>query len=131
MQKSNHPNILRDQDPPPEYSFIPNGNGESTTLITNSWYDYMPFGYNGHSIRLQPEISQPYGYSAGGIYISYHISDNIQWSTNRKVWLSYLNTDKTLSLSTALTDNDRREGFVSNDIDPITGDPFFTWHTRQ
>ncbi|KQC06868.1 MAG: hypothetical protein APR54_06685 [Candidatus Cloacimonas sp. SDB] len=121
----------RNQDPPPEYSFIPNGDGDLTTFLAGNWYDYMPYGYNGHSLRLQTEISQPYGYSAGGIYISYHLSDNQYFGTNRKAWFSYLNPDMTLNISSPLTDNDRRKGFVTNDIDPITGDPFFTWHSPQ
>ena len=98
--------------------------------MAGNWYDYMPYGNNGHSLRLQPEISQPYGYVAGGIYISYHLSNNQYVGTNRKVWFSYLNPDMTLSISSPLTDNDQKEGYVTNDIDPVSGNPFLVWHSR-
>lgn len=60
----------REQDPAPEYSFIINGNGDPTTFLMHSYYDYMPFSLNGHNVRIQPESSQPNGYPAGGVFIA-------------------------------------------------------------
>ncbi len=121
---------LREQDPAPNYEFIPNGDGESTTYLYDSYYDYMPFSYNGHNVRIQPDISMPYGYSAGGIYISYHCSETPAVGTDRRAFNSYVNPDGTLNGSTATNYYDViREGFTSVDIDPVTGDPFFCWHS--
>jgi len=121
----------REKDPPPEYSFILNGDGEPTTWLYSSWWDYMPFGFNGHSIRIQPEVSSPYDYLAGGIYISYICSETSAILTNRRAWFSYLDSDQ--NLFTSHTVNSMYgifyEGFASLDIDNITCDPFFSWHT--
>ena len=51
--------LQREQDPAPEYSFILNGNGDPTTYLNFSYWDYMPFSYNGYNIRPQPETSMP------------------------------------------------------------------------
>ncbi|KQC10189.1 MAG: hypothetical protein APR54_00100, partial [Candidatus Cloacimonas sp. SDB] len=112
---------LREQDPPPNYSFILNGSGAATTYLYDSYYDYMPFSYNGHNVRLQPPISQPYGYSAGGLYISYHCSETNAVGTDRRAFNSYVNSDGTLFGSSATNHYDViREGFTSVDIDPVT-----------
>ena len=79
-------NMLRDQNPAPEYSFIPNGNGDNTTYLTSSYYDYMPFSYNGHNLRSQPETSQPYGYAADGMYVSYMRSETQSIGTDRRAY---------------------------------------------
>lgn len=121
---------LREQDPPPAYAFIPNGAGQSTTYLIDSYFDYMPFSYNGYNVRLQPEVSMPYGYSAGGMYISYHCSETSSTGSDRRAFNSYLNPDGTL-LSSGATNQYQviREGYTSMDIDPYTGNPLFTWHS--
>jgi hypothetical protein len=120
---------VREQDPPPNYSFILNGASQPTTFMNNSFYDYMPYSYNGHNIRLQPEISTPFGYPAGGIYITHHLSETDAINTDRRAYYSYLNADGTLNVSTAVnTYGTYREGFTSVAIDPVTGDPFVVWH---
>jgi len=121
---------LREQDPPPNYSFITNGDGEATTYLFDSYYDYMPYSYNGHVIRMQPPISMPYGYSAGGIYIAYHCSETPSIGTDRRIFNSYLNPDATLFGSSATNHYTVvREGFPTLDIDPITANPIFGWHS--
>jgi hypothetical protein len=120
----------REQDPPPNYSFILNGDNLPTTYLYDSYYDYMPFSYNGFNIRLQPEISLPFGYAAEGFYISYHCSETTTIATDRRAWNSYLNPDATLLISSATNHYGVfREGFTSVDIDPYTGDPLFVWHS--
>lgn len=121
--------VSRDQDAAPEYSFIPNGDGESTTYLTSSYYDYMPFSYNGHNLRSQPEISQPYQYAAGGMYVTYMRSETQSVGTDRRAYFSYIDPDGTLGESDAINSDINREGFTSLAIDPYTGDPFVVWHS--
>ena len=119
----------REQDPPPDYSFILNGNGEPTTFLIDSYYDYMPYSYNGHNVRLQPETSMPYGYPAGGIFISYMYSETTATTTDRRAYYSYLNQDGTLYHSGAINHYSiEREGFTSCAVDPYTADPLAVWH---
>ncbi|MDP8200778.1 MAG: hypothetical protein P9M11_01400 [Candidatus Tenebribacter burtonii] len=118
----------REQDPPPEYSFILNGNGDPTTFLTNSYYDYMPFSYNGYNVRLQPEISMPYGYTAGGIYITYMRSETPNVGIDRRAYFSYINPNGTLGESNSINNVINREGFTSCAVDPYTADPFAVWH---
>ena len=122
---------FRDQDPAPEYSFIPNGNGDDTTFLIASYLDYQPFSYNGYNLRLQPEISMPYYYPAGGMFVTYMCSENTIYENGRRAFYSYLNPDGTLYYSGPLnlyTSPPVREGFTSCAIDPFTGDPFAVWH---
>jgi len=117
----------REQDPPPEYSFILNGNGDPTTFLIHSYYDYMPYSYNGYNVRLQPEISMPYGYDAGGIYITYMSSETGN-AGDRRAYFSYINPDGTLGESNNINNTINREGFTSCAVDPYTADPFAVWH---
>lgn len=119
----------REQDPPPEYSFILNGNGDPTTLLGFSYYDYMPFSYNGHNVRIQPETSMPYGFQAGGIYITYMHSETANVGSDRRAYYSYINPDGTLGESDAINSEIHREGFTSCAVDPYTADPFVVWHS--
>ena len=118
----------RDQDPAPEYFFIPNGDGENTTYLTSSYYDYMPFSYNGYNLRKQPDMSQPYGYPAGGWYATYMRSETQAVGTDRRAFYSYINADGTLGESNGINSEINREGFTTLAIDPVTGDPFTAWH---
>ncbi len=118
----------REQDPPPEYSFILNGNGDPTTILIHSYYDYMPYSYNGHNVRIQPEISLPNGYTAGGIYITYMRSETPNVGIDRRAYFSYINSDGTLGESGNINSYVVREGFTSCAVDPYTADPFVVWH---
>ncbi|MCK5050937.1 MAG: hypothetical protein KAS53_04315, partial [Candidatus Cloacimonetes bacterium] len=118
----------REQDPPPEYSFILNGNGDPTTLLIHSFYDYMPYSYNGHNVRIQPEISMPYGYEADGIYITYMRSETPNVGIDRKAFFSYVNSDGTLGESGSINNEINREGVTSCDVEPYTASPIALWH---
>jgi hypothetical protein len=122
--------LHREQDPPPEYSFILNGNGDPTTFLNYSYYDYMPFSNNGYNIRLQPETSMPYGYAAGGIYITYMLSETQNAGSERLAYYSYLSEYGTSYCSEPIDHNSTvREGFTSCAVDPYTADPFAVWHS--
>ena len=129
LVRGNRANTNREQDPPPNYSFILNGNSEPTTFLIYSYYDYMPYSCNGYNVRIQPEISMPYGYLAGGIFITYMCSQTSA-VTDRRAFYSYINPDGTLYYSGVCNAYTiEREGFTSCAVDPVTGDPFVVWHS--
>lgn len=117
----------REQDPPPEYSFILNGNSDPTTFLMHSYCDYMPFSLNGHNVRIQPEISMPNGYTADGIYITYMCSETTN-AGDRRAYFSYITSDGTLGESNSINITINREGYTSCAVDPLTADPFAVWH---
>ncbi|MCK5051833.1 MAG: T9SS type A sorting domain-containing protein [Candidatus Cloacimonetes bacterium] len=119
----------REQDPAPEYSFILNGNGDPTTFLTNSYYDYMPYSYNGHNVRIQPEVSMPNGYTADGVYITYMRSETSVVGFDRQAHFSYILQNGLLGVSDNINSDVVREGFTSCAIDPYTADPFSVWHS--
>ncbi|MFC1887254.1 FlgD immunoglobulin-like domain containing protein [Candidatus Cloacimonadota bacterium] len=126
---SNVQDISRYENPAPTFAIVPNGNGEQTTYLYDSYYDYMPYSYSGFNVQIQPEISMPYGYNAGGMYISYMVSETPATGTDRRAYNSYVNPDGTLFGSSATNHYDViREGYTSVDIDPVTADPLFAWH---
>jgi len=122
-------NVSRDQDPAPEYFFIPNGDDDALTYLSSTYYDYMPFSYNGHNLRNQPDMSLPYYYDADGWYVSYMRSETQSTATDRRAYYSYINADGTLSESNAINSDVNREGYTSLAMDPYTGDPFVVWHS--
>ncbi len=124
-------NMSRDQDPAPEYFFIPNGASEFFTYLSSTHYDYMPFSYNGHNLNKQPETSMPYGYPADGWYVSYMRSETPSVNTDRRAYYSYINSDGTLGQSNSIVSDVYREGYTSLAIDPYTGDPFAAWHATE
>ena len=107
----------------PEYEFVT----DPVNLITN-FYDYMPGSYNATPVRVQPEISQPAGYPAGGIYITFHARETA-YST-RRVYYAYINSNGTLFNFSTIGFDDLHEGYSGIDIDPVTGDPFVAWHVN-
>ena len=104
----------------PNYEFIV----EPTELMETK-YDYMPANYNSFPIRVQPEISTPYGLPAGGVYIVFQAAET--FTSTRKVYYAYITEDGTFTNVDPVSTNDVRQGFPSLDIDPITCDPFVSW----
>ena len=105
----------------PNYEFIV----EPTELMF-TYYDYMPGSYNSIPIRIQPEISQPYGFPAGGVYIVYQAQEPA--TANRKVYYSYLDSEGNLVSTSLISTNDVSQGYSGVDIDPISCDPIASWH---
>jgi len=50
----------------PTYEFV-----IQPTSIMPTYYDYQPGSYCSLPLRIQPEISQPYGHPAGGAYVAF------------------------------------------------------------
>ncbi len=106
----------------PDYEFIV----EPTELMF-TYFDYMPGGYNSIPIRIQPEISQPCGYPAGGTYIVFHAQE-LGPTAERKVYYCYLDSEGNLISTDLISTNDVRQGYPGVDIDPISCDPLAIWH---
>ena len=105
----------------PNYEFIV----EPTELMF-TYYDYFPGSYNSIPIRIQPEISQPYGLPAGGVYIVFQAQETA--TAERKVYYSYLDSEGNLVSTGIISTNDVRQGYPGVDIDPISCDPLAIWH---
>ncbi|MCK4311305.1 MAG: hypothetical protein KAW88_01060, partial [Candidatus Cloacimonetes bacterium] len=74
----------------PDYEFII----EPTEIMMN-YYDYMPGSYCGIPIQVQPEISQPNGYPAGGVYIVFHARETEE--ATRRVYYVYFDSEGNLT----------------------------------
>ena len=105
----------------PNYEFI-----VDPTAIANSFYDYMPCGYNSWAVRIQPEISQPYGLPANGIYIAFHAAETS--TAERRVYYAYITEDGTVTDVDPISTTNVRQGYTGIDVDPVTADPFASWH---
>ncbi len=106
----------------PDFEFIV----DPYSLIS-TFYDYMPGSYNSIPVRVQPEISEPYGLPAGGTYMTYHIRETA--GATRRLYFSYVNESGVVSATDPISTSDEWEGYSGVDIDPVTADPMVAWHT--
>ena len=105
----------------PDYSFNVN-----PLNIMASWYDYFPGAYESIPIRVQPA---PAGiWDGGGVYIAFQATPAA--GGIRRVYYVYIE-DGTITSGPSLIDltGSNAEGFPGIDVDPVTGDPFVSWHT--
>ena len=105
----------------PNYEFI-----VDPTAIANSFYDYMPCGYTSWAVRIQPEISQPYGLPANGIYLAFHAMETS--TATRRVYYAYVTEDGVVTNVDPISTTDVRQGYTGIDVDYVTGDPIASWH---
>ncbi|MCK4312899.1 MAG: hypothetical protein KAW88_09215, partial [Candidatus Cloacimonetes bacterium] len=105
----------------PEYEFIT----EPTEIMMN-YYDYMPGSYWSIPVRIQPPISQPNGFNAGGVYILFHARENA--TSPREIYCSYFDSDGYLVSCTNISSGENA-GYGGIDIDPVTADPIVVWYT--
>ena len=105
----------------PNYEFI-----VEPTELMETYYDYMPGNYNSFPIRIQLEISQPYGLPAGGVYIVFQAQETA--TAERKVYYSYLDSEGNLVSTDLISTNEVRQGYPGVDIDPVSCDPITSWH---
>lgn len=95
-------------------------------VTASNYYDYVPGSNNGCPIEVQPDIvagSTP----AGGYYLTYHAKNNS--ASIRRVYQAYVDATGIVNSPTSLTDTNIVEGYPTVDIDPVTGNPLFVWHT--
>ena len=89
------------------------------TLLTQSFFDYMPGSYCSNPIRKQNEEQ------GNGIYCMFHAQETS--SAQRREYYSYVADDGEISTS-LITSSNVREGYGGFDIDPASGNPLYTWH---
>lgn len=96
--------------------------------VATSFYDYMPGGYNTTPLRSQGEFSAPNNYDAGGQYFTYMYMENA--GSERRVYYSYIDNNGVISTAAPVSSTNMREGFPGIAIDPVTGNPFVSWHAN-
>ncbi|MFO7897171.1 MAG: hypothetical protein R6U84_09585, partial [Candidatus Cloacimonadales bacterium] len=104
------PNAQRERDVP-EYEFE-----IAPTSLATSFYDYMPGSYCSLPLRIL---------SDGNAYAAFHAQETA--AVNRRVYYSFIEAGGNSSTFTIGTDN-IFEGYPGIDVDPVTDDPFVSWH---
>ncbi|MDO9578431.1 MAG: hypothetical protein Q7J16_11145 [Candidatus Cloacimonadales bacterium] len=94
---------------------------DPTSLITN-YYDYQPGSYNSCPIRIQEDEV------GGGIYMTFHARETA--ASTRRVYYAYVDANENVTNVATISSDDLHEGYPGIDIDPLTGDPFVTWHVN-
>ena len=107
----------------PEYEFIV----DPVNIIT-TYYDYQPGSYNALPLHIQPEVSQPNGYPAGGAYIAFHAKETA--GGNRRAYFTYIDESGNIVTTATISGENLWEGFLGIDLDPVTADPFVDWHVN-
>ena len=96
------------------------------TSIISSYYDYMPGNYCGLPLRIQPEISNPFGLTAGGAYVVFHTTETA--SATRRVYYAYIDANGNVTATDPVGVGGEQEGYPGIDIDPVTANPIAAWH---
>ncbi|MDY6915024.1 MAG: T9SS type A sorting domain-containing protein [Candidatus Cloacimonadota bacterium] len=97
--------------------------------IISTYYDYQPGSYCSSPLRVQPEISQPFGNPADGAYFVFHISETS--SATRRVYYAYIDSSGNVLATDPVASWDLTEGYAGIDIDPVTGDPMVAFHVNM
>lgn len=92
------------------------------TQLSFSMYDYMNGAYDGYPIRIQPE-----GIENRGIYMTYMANQSA--AVPRRQRYAFVNFDGAVEAEDTITSVAASEGFGTLAIDPVSGNPFFVWHS--
>jgi len=96
-------------------------------IAPGTYYDYMLGSYNGQALKMQPETSAPYGYPAGGYYHAFMYQETA--NSQRRIYYTYIDPNWDISAPSAISSTAIREGFSTVTIDPVTANPFVTYHS--
>ena len=107
----------------PDYEFV-----TIPTNLTTTYYDYQPGSYNALPLKMQPEISQPYEYTAGGAYLIFQAQETS--ATERRIFSTYIDPEGNIVSTSTISTENINEGFPGVDIDPVTADAFVTFHSN-
>lgn len=89
-------------------------------IKTNNFYDYQFGAYDGYPIELQP--------TGTGLYLTYMFKVSATGRRSQNFAYVYANGD--LGHEGGLTTDTQSEGFGTLAIDPVTENPFFSWHAQ-
>lgn len=93
------------------------------TVKSSDYYDYQNGAYNGTALQLQP--------SGLGLYMSYMFRGVALASGLRTVNFAYIDPNSAQpQYESTITNKTSNEGFVTMALDPVTQNPFFTWHAK-
>lgn len=100
--------------PAPAYEFVVS----PVVVKANNFYDYQFGAYDGIPIQAQP--------NGDGIYFTYmhKLSPNGRRAQN----FAYLTADGEVVHEGGITTETVNEGFGTLGLDPVTSNPFFSWH---
>jgi len=121
MEIKTHPYHSNRNRNVPEVDFI-----VDPIQLNETYYDYMPGGYNRNPMQLQPEYAAPNNYEADGYYIAHHTKE--EPNSQRRIYYNYIYNNETSSTTAPISSNNIHEGFPSLAIDPVTGDAMVSWH---
>jgi len=99
------------------------------TTIMPTYYDYQPGSYCSLPLRIQPEVSHPWGLPAGGAYVVFHTTETA--SATRRVYYAYIDSDGNVTNSDPIATWDLSEGYPGIDIDQNTADPMVSYHVNM
>jgi len=97
----------------PEYEFIT----EPIDIIEN-YFDYMPGSCNALPIQIEED---------GSVYIVFHARETA--SATRRIYIEYIDENGNL-VNFGTIGQMIHQGYAGIDIDPVTGDPFVSWHVN-
>lgn len=100
----------------PQTEFVVN----PVTVKNDNYFSYLPGGMFGYPIELQSNHL--------GLYMTYMYKASA--SSYRSQRIAYVETNGNVVHEGQLTSETLNEGFGSLVIDPITDNPFFTWHAK-
>lgn len=100
----------------PDAEFVVN----PVTVKQDSYHSYLPGGMYGYPIELQNN-----GLS---LYMTYMFRASA--SSYRSQRIAFVETNGNVGQERQLTTEAMNEGFGSLAIDPVTDNPFFTWHAK-
>lgn len=92
------------------------------THLSYSMYDYMNGAYNGFPVRIQEE-----DISSRGIYATF-MASNVYGQQRRQLY-SFMDMHGNVQSQGPLSNMHIFEGFGTLTIDPVSGNPFFVWHS--
>jgi len=101
----------------PAYTFT-----KLPTGLLTSYYDYMIGSYNGLPLRVIPTSA------GGGYFMTYHARRTA--TGTRRVFYTHLDSNYNVANNSEITASNSAEGYPTVAVDPVSGKPFYAWHTN-
>lgn len=101
----------------PNYSFT-----RTPQAIMTNFYDYMIGSYSSMPLRVIPSQFD------GGYFMVYH--GRREANGTRRVFYTYLDAQGNMVTNSEITSVQNHEGFPTLVLDPVSGKPFYAWHSN-